>query len=58
MAGEYAGLHVLLTHRRGIKEAELVKRAADAGVKVYGMSDCFIHPEHNRYPSTVMLGYA
>lgn len=58
VAGEYAGLHVLLTHRRGIKEAELVKRAADAGVKVYGMSDCFIHPEHNRYPSTVMLGYA
>ena len=35
-----------------------MQRAADAGVKVYGMSDCFIHPEHNRYPSTVMLGYA
>lgn len=56
--GEYAGLHVLLTYRWGGSERELVEQAAGAGVKVYGMSDCFIHPEKNIYPSTVMLGYA
>lgn len=56
--GEYAGLHVLLTHRRGMSEEELVRRALAQGVKVYGMSGNFIHPEHGRYPSTVMLGYA
>ena len=56
--GEFAGLHMLLRHKKGCSEEELVKRAAEAGVKVYGMSDSFIHPEHNCCPSTVMLGYA
>lgn len=56
--GEYAGLHVLLTCRQERGEQELVRQAAQAGVKVYGMSDCFIKPEKNIYPSTVMLGYA
>lgn len=56
--GEYAGLHVLLTHRGGLDEEELVRRAADLGVKVYGMSGYFIHPEHRCCPSTVLLGYA
>ena len=56
--GEFAGLHVLLRHRHGLSEKELVERAAMSGVRVYGMSDSFIHPEHNVYPSTVMLGYA
>ncbi len=58
IAGENAGLHVLLTHKGGMEEAELEQRAAEAGVKVYGLSRYFIHPEHNRYPSTVVLGYA
>ena len=56
--GEYAGLHVLLTYRWGGSEQQLTEQAATARVKVYGMSDCFIHSEQNIYPSTVMLGYA
>ena len=56
--GEYAGLHVLLTHRRGIPEKELVEQAAAFGVKVYGMSGCFIRPAAEGDSSTVMLGYA
>ena len=56
--GEYAGLHVLLTCRWGGSEQQLTEQAAAARVKVYGMSDCFIHSEQNIYPSTVMLGYA
>jgi len=56
--GEYAGLHVLLTHKKGRPESWLVERAKKAGVKVYGLSSYFIHPQHNMYPSTVVLGYA
>ena len=56
--GEYAGLHVLLTHRQGEAEERLVARAAALGVKVYGISGCFIQPEANLLGSTVMLGYA
>lgn len=56
--GEYAGLHVLLTHKKGRPESWLVSRAKEAGVKVYGLSSYFIHPQHNIYPSTVVLGYA
>lgn len=33
-------------------------RAAALGVKVYGISGCFIQPEANLLGSTVMLGYA
>ena len=58
MAGEHAGLHVLLTHKGGWSEQELVERAAKAQVKVYGLSRYFIHPELNPPSSTVVLGYA
>lgn len=56
--GEFAGLHVLLTHRGNAGEAELVKAAAAAGVKVYGMSASYIGPPGEHEPSTVLLGYA
>ncbi len=47
-----------MTYRWGGSEQQLTEQAAAARVKVYGMSDCFIHSEQNIYPSTVMLGYA
>lgn len=56
--GEHAGIHVLLSHTGSSREEELEKAAAAAGVRVYGLSRYFIHPEQNRYPSTVVLGYA
>ncbi len=58
MGGEYAGLHVLLTHLKGMTEKQLVEKAAEAGVKVYGMSDYFIDTKENKSSSTVLLGYA
>lgn len=36
--GENAGLHILLTDKRGRDEESLVRAAAEADVKVYGMS--------------------
>ncbi len=56
--GEYAGLHLLLTDRKGRPEEMLVKKAQALGVKVYGLSGYFIHEAHNTYPSTVVLGFA
>lgn len=56
--GEYAGLHVLLTSRKGLPEGWLVEQAGKAGVKVYGLSSYYIHQHHNNRPSTVILGYA
>ena len=59
IGGEYAGLHVLLTDRKGrYTEEELEKAAGKKGIRVYGLSRYFIHPEHNSYPPTVLLGYA
>lgn len=40
------------------KESELMKKALAAGVRVYGLSSYFIHPEHNHRPATMVLGYA
>lgn len=56
--GEYAGLHILLTDKRGRSESELIRLAGQAGVRVYGLSSYYINPAHNHCPSTVMLGYA
>lgn len=58
ISGEYSGLHVLLTYNRKRTEEELIKKASEAGVKVYGLSSYFIHKEHNDYPATILLGYA
>lgn len=55
--GEHAGLHVLVTHRGGMGENELVERAARAGVRVYGLSGALIFPEPGIFASTVLLGY-
>lgn len=56
--GEYAGLHVLLTHSGHKTESELIEKASLSGVCVYGLSAYFIQKYHNQYPPTVVLGYA
>ena len=56
--GEYAGLHVLLTHKKGMAEEKLISLAADRGIRVYGLLDCLIGKPEKQFESTVMLGYA
>ncbi len=60
LAGENAGLHVLLTSKKGMPEQELLERAAGQGVKVYAMSDAYLGTEEEKRPEThtVILGYA
>ncbi|MGN0373164.1 MAG: PLP-dependent aminotransferase family protein [Enterocloster sp.] len=56
--GENAGIHVLMTHRKGVPEEKLVGLAAEMGVKVYGLSGSFISSGRHKTSSTVLLGYA
>lgn len=56
ISGENAGLHLLLTDKRGREEAALIRQAGEQGVKVYGMSDNYVYqtPEN----TVLLLGYA
>lgn len=56
--GEYAGLHVLLTHKGGVDERWLLEQAETVGVRVYGLSGYYIPKRDQAYPPTVVLGYA
>lgn len=55
ISGENAGLHLLLTSKSGRTERELVERAMEAGVKVYGLSDNMA--ERSADTGTVLLGF-
>ena len=55
VSGSEAGLHLLLRSRKGMTEAEMVRRAAARDVRVYGLSGFY----HNRIGemNTVVAGY-
>lgn len=55
VSGENAGLHLLLTARGGMGEGELVRRAAERGVRVYGLSESMV--EEAPDSRTVLLGF-
>ena len=57
--GEWSGLHLLLTAKENITEQELIKRAGEVGVTVFGMSDNLVE-EKEQYEkrATILLGYA
>ena len=62
ITGEHAGVHLLLRFDTGWTEDELILRAADKGVRVYGLSDYVVgqdsgHLKHGDAP-TIILGYA
>lgn len=56
VSGEHAGLHVLLTDKRGRSENALEQAAAEADVKVYGMGAFYMEKEQGM-PATMILGY-
>lgn len=57
--GEWSGLHLLLTAKENITEQELIKRAGEVGVTVFGMSDNLVEEkeQYEKY-ATILLGYA
>ena len=56
LSGENAGLHLLLTSTVGITEEELIKKAREHQVKVYGLSDSLIK-EFPQNDGTVLVGF-
>lgn len=54
VSGENAGLHLLVSCK-DLTEQEMVARARDAGVKVYGVSEYML--EKKQDTSTVLLGF-
>ncbi|MDD4716033.1 MAG: PLP-dependent aminotransferase family protein [Oscillospiraceae bacterium] len=60
LSGEDAGLHFLMRVKGDMPEEELVFRAKEKGVRVYGLSDYYIGKEKPRtqHSSTLVLGYA
>ena len=57
ISGEDAGLHLILTDRKGRAEERLIVEAERNGIKVYGTSKyrigCF-----EKNPATILIGYA
>ena len=56
--GEYAGIHVLLTHKKANVGKAAGRSCGKGWCAVYGMSDFVIGEDKERFPSTVILGYA
>lgn len=56
ISGEHAGVHILL-HFNGRTEQELIEKAAEAGVKVYGLSRYYTGDKREE-ETTILLGYA
>lgn len=55
VSGENAGLHLLLTSKKGVKEGELIRQAAEQGVRVYGLSECMVEDAPDS--TTVLVGF-
>ncbi|MCM1569167.1 MAG: PLP-dependent aminotransferase family protein [Roseburia sp.] len=55
VSGENAGLHVVLTAKRGVTERQLVEQAKQQGVKVYGISESLMAEKEGK-PS-LLLGF-
>ena len=60
ISGENGGLHILIKSRRRIPEKDLLQAAAQAGLKLYGISDACMgqgNAENTAFAGTVLLGY-
>ena len=58
ISGENAGVHLLLHFRDGRSEEELIRKAADRGVKVYGLSEYYVDGKGDGSETVILLGYA
>ena len=55
ISGENTGLHLLLTAKGDVTEAELIERAEQEGVKVYGLSENMVEASSGK--ATVLIGF-
>lgn len=60
ISGENAGVHLLLHFHDGRSETELIERAKEKSVKVYGLSEYYVDRKKNENvnEAVILLGYA
>lgn len=59
VSGENAGVHLLLHFKEGHSEQELIRKAREAGVKVYGLSEYYVEEKRKHdMGAVILLGYA
>jgi GntR family transcriptional regulator/MocR family aminotransferase len=58
IAGDSAGLHLLLYVHNGMDENTLVKRAGDHQVKIYGITRYYSEPPREIKQATLLMGFA
>lgn len=57
ISGENAGVHLLLHFQNGMSEEELITRAKEKDIRVYGLSEYYVESPPDG-PATILLGYA
>lgn len=59
VSGENAGVHLLLHFKEGHSEEELIRKARETGVKVYGLSEYYVEEKRKQdMGAVILLGYA
>ena len=58
ISGEHAGVHLLVHFRDGRGEEELIRLAAEKGVRVYGLSGYYTEGAQKGDETVILLGYA
>ncbi|MBG0767287.1 MAG: GntR family transcriptional regulator / MocR family aminotransferase [Sphaerochaeta sp.] len=58
ITGDSAGLHLLLHIHNGMKEEELIRRANQAQVQVYGLSRYYSQLPEKKGTASILLGFA
>ena len=58
LRGRHTGLHLLLTLHDAPGEREMIREAAEHGVRLHGLSEYYMARPENCPPSTVVIGYA
>lgn len=57
VSGDNAGLHVLVEVNTSLTEQELCEQSREAGIKINGISEYYIHKQENTKNPIVLLGY-
>ena len=58
VSGDRAGVHILVRFKNGMTDKEIISQAAEAKVKVYGLSEYYIRPMKGSGNATILMGYA
>lgn len=57
VSGEYAGLHLVVEFKVDLNEEQLIQKAKEGGIHLYGLNRHFIRNEITKFP-TILIGFA